>query len=251
MSIQLARIINSVNCVSCEAEFGDVVEEMHEAYGVHAISYVAHASRPGAVERGGRLNGRGVWRSGPDCFAVSSYSEEWAERYRARGYVGIDPVVGAARDGFMAFDWAELDWSAPAIRRFREEAREFGVAERGLGVPLHAAGGAHAVFTVNADLPERDWAALVSGRRGEFMMIASAFQQRVAELHGFFEESRAPSLSEPEHDVLARLASGERIEVGASSRPACAALRSARRKLGARTAPHAVALGVRRGLICV
>ncbi|MBF0306949.1 MAG: LuxR family transcriptional regulator [Alphaproteobacteria bacterium] len=92
-----------------------------------------------------------VFRAGGVLCFQSSFPETWRERYLARGYDRIDPVVRATFQRTVPFNWDEacrggLD---PAQQRIFDEARECGLW-RGLTVPIRESGGDIAVVSLAA-----------------------------------------------------------------------------------------------------
>jgi hypothetical protein len=41
-------------------------------------------------------------------FVISTYAKEWVERYRARNYQRIDPVLPESMKGILPLDWRNL-----------------------------------------------------------------------------------------------------------------------------------------------
>lgn len=85
-----------------------------------------------------------------ESFAVSDYPQEWQERYFARSYSMIDPVVTFAKRRMVTFSW---DSSAggrkpsKALRRFHSEAAEFGIRS-GVSIPIRTGFGHMAMLTL-------------------------------------------------------------------------------------------------------
>jgi LuxR family transcriptional activator of conjugal transfer of Ti plasmids len=90
-----------------------------------------------------------------ESFAVSDYPREWQERYFARSYSRIDPVVTTAKRCKVTFSW---DSSAAGrrpskeLRRFYSEAAEFGIRS-GISIPIRTGFGHMAMLTLATAAP--------------------------------------------------------------------------------------------------
>lgn len=88
-------------------------------------------------------------------YAVSNYPAEWQERYLARDYTRVDPVVTMARAQMKAFAWAAgsprraASW---AVRSFYAEAGDFGIRS-GISVPIRTAFGHMSMLTLASSKP--------------------------------------------------------------------------------------------------
>ena len=71
-------------------------------------------------------------------FVISTYSKAWVDRYRARNYQRIDPVLPESMKGILPLDWRNLPPLRPAAARFFGEARDYGVHKQGLSIPSGA-----------------------------------------------------------------------------------------------------------------
>lgn len=90
--------------------------------------------------------------------AISNYRHEWQSDYFKRGYVAIDPVIRRARSLKRAFSWSsEQRMSRPskAERSFYAHAADFGIRS-GITVPVKAAYGSIAMFTLASEKPAID-----------------------------------------------------------------------------------------------
>lgn len=84
-----------------------------------------------------------------DNFVATNYPIEWQERYFARSYMTLDPVVTMAKRGPQVFHWS-VDDVRPKVRRdlrsFYTEAADFGL-KSGLSVSVSAGFGRFAILT--------------------------------------------------------------------------------------------------------
>jgi DNA-binding CsgD family transcriptional regulator len=86
---------------------------------------------------------------------ISTYAQEWCERYLDRRYYGLDPVILGARKRSLCFDWGDRDYLASlseAQRLFFLEARDFGIA-CGVTYPIHGAQQQFAVVSLVSEKP--------------------------------------------------------------------------------------------------
>ncbi len=69
--------------------------------------------------------------------AISTYPEEWQDRYFERSYARIDPVILSARSGQEAFSWSNASTRRQNKdrRAFFGEAAEFGIRS-GITIPI-------------------------------------------------------------------------------------------------------------------
>lgn len=162
------------------------------------------------------------------------------------GYAADDRIIPAALDSPASFTWDEF-----LARRPGERARAFAVVEAfgwrvGLVVPVHGPGDERGIVSLAArrltmTSEDRVWiekACLLAYRRGRFLTATRG----------------APGLTEREGEALALVALGhDDFEIGEALRvskaTAHAHVERAKRRLGARSRSHAVAIAMSRGLI--
>ncbi|SET39616.1 helix-turn-helix transcriptional regulator [Oceanicella actignis] len=189
-------------------------------------------------------------------FGAMTYSPDWHARYEEAGYRYTDPTVVAMQSGFAPVEWRHLDWSGQANRRLLAEAAEFGVGNHGYSIPLHGPMGQFAMFNVSKSCTEREWALLIQEISQELLILAHSIHTH--SMSSLNIETRLPSktLSPRERDVLTLISQGvrraqiaEKLQI--SENTLRVYLESARNKLGAVNTFHAVAKGVKAGIIRV
>lgn len=189
-------------------------------------------------------------------YGFGTYGPEWAQRYQDKDYLRIDPVVLGCFQRFHPVDWKKLDWSAKAVRAFRQDSIDHGVGNQGYSVPIRGPNGQFAMFTLSHDTDDAAWARFTLRHQRELLLIAHYFNQKALS----FETGRAPeqikSLSPREVDTLTFLAMGysrgqvaEMLSI--SEYTLRAYIESARLKLGAVNTIHAVARALTEGMIVV
>ena len=119
---------------------------------------------------------------------------------------------------------------------------------------MRGPGGQLAVFTVNKQCKNEDWAMLLAEHRTDFMLLAHFTHQQVLKLAGHEHSHTARPLSNRERDAIRLIASGASRgqaadKLGISENTFRVYIDSARHKLGALNIPHAVALAAHRGII--
>lgn len=189
-------------------------------------------------------------------YAALTYEDAWVTRYVEQNYDRVDPVVQGCYRRFQPIDWKDLDWSGKPIRGFLGEARDHGVGNQGLSMPVRGPTGHFAVFTVNHRTSDTDWDRYRADRQRSLILAAHFINQKALELE--FGRADAPkrALSPREVDALSLLAIGcSRAEIAdrlsISEHTLRVYIESARHKLGAANTTHAVARAMTQGLIVV
>lgn len=87
--------------------------------------------------------------------AISSYAQEWQDRYFSAGYRNVDPVVRTANATMRAFFWSTprlRDCETNELRRFCMEAGDFGIRS-GISIPVRTAGRHMSMLTLASNKP--------------------------------------------------------------------------------------------------
>lgn len=90
--------------------------------------------------------------------AISNYHQNWQSDYFKRDYLTIDPVVRRARSLKRVFTWSgeqSMPRPSKAERSFYAHAADFGIRS-GITVPIKAAHGSMAMFTLASEKPAID-----------------------------------------------------------------------------------------------
>jgi DNA-binding CsgD family transcriptional regulator len=187
-------------------------------------------------------------------FGISTYSKAWVDRYRARNYQRIDPVLPESMKGILPLDWRNLPPLRPAALRFFGEAYDYGVQKQGLSIPIRGAKGDLAVFTVNADLADTEWEHFTRKNTREFLLIAFYYHQQVMALEGFREAVDIRELSQRERDMLWWTAEGKTTKeialiLGLSDRTVRFYIENAMTKLRCHSKAQCVARAIRIGAL--
>lgn len=183
-----------------------------------------------------------------------TYDIEWVRRYIEKGYSQYDPVVLGAIRRFTPMDWKTLDWSSTQARAIMKEAVAAGVGNQGWSVPIWGPGGEFAVFTINHNANDDDWAAFLADHKKDILLISHLVHQQAKRILNRETEAPTTDLSPREKEALMHLSQGlSRQEVAdvlkISENTLRAYIDSARHKLGAMNVTHAVALALAKGVI--
>lgn len=239
--------------------YADIIEAVRATYDVDHVTYYAVSlgldarDRPGAsVEEFDDVEGL-ILRTGRKLAAMS-FSVDWLKWYRDAGYQESDPVLQNAAASFDPVNWTDIDWSRSDRKMFRSEAADFGVGRQGYTIPVRGPGGQLALFTINKNCSENDWAALLAEHRTDFLLLAHFTHQRILRLAGLEHTHPTRPLSNRERDAMRLIADGlsrgkASEKLGISENTFRVYIDSARHKLGALNIPHAIALAAHRGLI--
>jgi DNA-binding CsgD family transcriptional regulator len=239
-------------------DLGILIDFVKDNLEVEHVSYLAQslgAAAQFASSGSGKLtNDAGGWWRIKGSLGASTYNPAWGERYAEQDFMRIDPVVEGAARSFVPINWKELDWSDRRRRQLLREAVDFGVGNQGYTVPIHGPNGQFAIFVLNATCSDQKWEQFIAAQRSAILVISHFFHQKVLDITKVFGDPPPPKLSSRETDVLTHLALGKnRSQIAYDLKISENTLRvyadSARHKLGALNMPHAIAIGVKKGLV--
>lgn len=195
----------------------------------------------------------------PATFVVNGFPQEWWERYRDCGYLGIDPIVHeTTRRRSTPLIWNEIrpeHGPEPArVEPFMAEAREFGLVS-GVSFPLQARHGDSALLSlVSRDSHTESEERIVNVLPAGQLLIGYIHEaaHRIAEAQGATPD--VASLSPRERECLLWAAEGNTAEaiagiIGVSERTVIFHLDNAICKLGVCNRSQAIARVVAQGLV--
>lgn len=212
------------------------------------------ASRIGFTQVAYSMNDMSRPRSVPAVPAVffTTYPSEWIDRYVARQYGLVDPVVRAAMRG-RAFRWSEIPDHAlqHEQRHFLHEANEFGLRD-GFCVP---ALGGRMMGTLNA-VPggsDAERAAIMRYGTESLTALGLVVHERACVLVQREARDQLDSLSPDELEMLRRVTAGASLDtaaeaLGLSEAEALERIESLMARLNVQSLPHLRARGVVLGL---
>lgn len=181
---------------------------------------------------------------------LDHWPKEWSHRYFSHGYVFQDPAIRTVRRSSAPFLWSELKplyREDAAGRRVMEEASDFRLRQ-GFTIPVATLEGEVAGLSIAGERLE-----LAPEDRGVLALLATYSLGRSILLRETAERDTV-RLTPREREALQWAAEGESEweigeRMGISEHGVDKHMRAAREKLGTRTRTHAVAEGIRLGLI--
>lgn len=247
MTAFLADIIGTMQSCRGPADVQDCLHAARDRLGLSHITYAAE-----------RLpNARGV-------LLMTSYGDEWIDRYISSNYAEIDPVVREARTSLLPVSWSDCCRSEQD-RAFLREAEGYGVGNQGIAVPVRGPHGDFGMLTGSAQMTDAEWAAWTQVHSHDLIVLthhchAVLTQRMLSEaLSGYgctIGECGAdlPTLSPRELDCLRWAAQGKTAwETAAileiSDRTVVFHLHNAKTKLGVANKQHAVAKALGLGIL--
>lgn len=219
-------------------------------------SVIEEASAAGSIVALNSLFRRRVLAAGFDTYAVGSltgpaptffmleWPRSWLELYAHQGFGSEDVVVAEAMRRPDPFSWSEIRLARPeASARIFAAAETFGWQD-GLAVPIHGPNGERGVVSLAAKGP------IVSAAMAPVVALSLAAYERAKALTqpAVLDRSRK-GLSRREREAIALVADGLNDEeiaarMGVARSTAHYHVEQGRRKLGAATRAHAVALAL-------
>lgn len=217
----------------------ELLRRIAERYGLKTIAYLG----TGSLDRRAPLR---------EPYIAVTYPSEWVERYRARGYLKIDPAVQIGLRRLLPVDWQDFANGDRSLQQFFGEAREFGLGQRGVSFPVHGYCGDRALISVTADFGNREWQWARRTIFRHFPIIASHLHEVVLRTEGVLRAQ--PQLSRREIECLQWTSEGKTVWecsviLELSPHTVRCYLESARHKLDASSNTHAVSLALRSGLL--
>jgi LuxR family quorum sensing-dependent transcriptional regulator len=138
---------------------------------------------------------------------MHNWPSAWLERYIARNYPDVDPVMHKVRSSIMPFSWDEAHYDRTKDVRGHAvmmEARQFGL-KNGFSVPIYTISGDQAGMTFGGEQFQD-----TAGARRALHLIAIYGHYKARELFIAKEKSRlSPKLSPRELEVLKWCSAGK------------------------------------------
>lgn len=236
---RLFEVLSTLKEISDPADLQRLFERIVAVYGLKTIAYLG--------------TGFGRNPSG-EPYIAATYSLDWIDRYKARNYVEIDPVLQIGMRRMLPVDWGDFGQLSGEVRDFFGEATEFGLGRRGLSVPIHGRHGDRALLSITSDLSGRDWFLERQHYTRDFQVLAIHTHALLLQLEG--TPPRDVRLSPRERECLRWIAEGKTawecaVILGLSPHTVRCYLESARHKLAASSNTHAVAKAIKADLLSV
>lgn len=193
-------------------------------------------------------------RPAGSAYILATYKKEWVARYLQQDYHRIDPVAAEGLKRLVPFDWEEFDWRSEHLKTFLGEARELGVASRGLSIPIRGPFRETALLSLNGDFDARDWVEIKQQSLPLIQIAAYEFHKRVVEIETMASAPEEVALSKRELEILRWAADGktawETAQImGITERTVNFFIAGATTRLNCVKKLHAVAKAIRNGLI--
>jgi len=232
------ELANDTTAITSRGEGDAYLARTAKQYGLTNITYLGINIPVVGLEHG--------------VYATTTYSLDWQARYASRDYLKIDPVIRRGLQRIIPLDWADFGKDDRRVAQFFGEAREFGVGNQGLTIPIRGVNGETALFSINRECPDREWLAFRREHMAQFQLMAYYFHDNVLNREGFANDPL--TLSDRQKEVLKWAASGKTewetgTIIGLSARTVKYHLSGAMVCLRAVNKVHAVARAVRLGLI--
>ncbi len=184
--------------------------------------------------------------------AISTYSEDWLQRYFSQNYHLVDPVIRRVANSSAPFDWDAKKHITKQEQSFFGESVEHGLGRQGFAIPIFGPEGEVCALSFNADVSDKDWLEL----RDEILphLFLFAYQFNALALNIRKPQQKRANLSMREHEVLKWAAEGKSVWETAqilsiSDHSVKSYLQNSQRKLQCSNKLHTVVTAVRQGLI--
>jgi DNA-binding CsgD family transcriptional regulator len=184
----------------------------------------------------------------------ATYPKVWVERYIVNNYIKKDPVVATTLKSTLPIDWSKLLLKDKKQQLFLDEARNFGIGQRGLTVPIRGKRMEKGLFSIVGDMTDADWNLYKKEFMPDIITVGFYIHNMVMKtliLHDDMENIR---LSPREALCLEWASNGKTFDdiadiLGLSSHTVRMYLDASRQKLKCLNITHAVARAIKMELI--
>ncbi|EAP78592.1 autoinducer-binding transcriptional regulator LuxR [Sulfitobacter sp. NAS-14.1] len=240
-SMSLSEDFSSRAKSTPELDLETTLNDLSTLYGLKNITYFS-ASIPYAND--------------DEHILITTYSTTWVEHYFSLKYQDVDPVLHAGSRSLLPVDWGHLSTTGETSRNFFGEAKEYGIGETGLTIPVRGMLGEEAMISLNSDLRARDWELFCREMISDFTYFAHLLHDSVTRSRIHQHETDHPQLTKREAQVLRWAARGKTawetgIILGLTEKTVSFYLGNACAKLKVATKTQAVAFAVKERLILI
>jgi DNA-binding CsgD family transcriptional regulator len=220
---------------------GELLEQTIRGYGLKHFAYVS-------------------FPSGEDDMPLmlTTYPEDWVERYGENRYDRIDPVIARAVGTMLPFSWTIEALKSPPqpitrrLRCFLDEAAEAGI-RRGVTIPIHDRQGRASSLTLAEFGMEPDFQRCIDQNQHALHLVALHLHARLRQDERPEPETR-PALTPREIDCLQWAAKGKSASdiaeiMRISRRTVVFHTENAKQKFGVATLSQAIARGMMHDII--
>ncbi|MDC0738508.1 autoinducer binding domain-containing protein [Cognatishimia sp. SS12] len=185
--------------------------------------------------------------------AIVTYDKDWQDHYQDQELHNLDPTLQAAMRSVAPVDWMRLRHDSN-FRAVFDQARDFGIGECGLTIPIRGPYGEFGMLSVTRKCSEAEWAKLKRNVLAELQPVASHVHDHIMQSEPLTRILHHPNLSLREIEILQWIAAGKSQQdiadiLSISNRTVEVHLRSAREKLVALTTAQAVGRAIGLSLI--
>lgn len=177
-----------------------------------------------------------------------NYPDAWKSHYADSRFEEIDPTLRLASRSVAPVDWARIEHDRDFASVFNS-ARDFGISDRGLTIPIRGPYGDMGMLSVTRDCTPAQWRSLKRHVMVDLQGVAAHVHDTVMRSGLVMRAVRMPALSSREREILQWIAAGKTHQdvsdiLNISHRTVEVHMRSAREKLHALTTPQAVARAI-------
>ena len=231
----MTELIDLSEVAGQSGKFDCFLEQVRDRFGFDHVAYMG--SNPVA----GTMHG------------YVTYPDEWKKRYTHEAYHLIDPTLRIAQRSIAPIAWSRIEQNESFRHVFRA-AREYGISDRGMTIPVRGPFGDTGMLSVTLDTDEDDWRARIAQAIGDLQSIAVHMHDAVMNSDAFTHVLRRTALSSREVEILQWTAVGKTQQdiadiLNISHRTVEVHLRSAREKLFSMTTAQAIARAISQHLI--
>jgi DNA-binding CsgD family transcriptional regulator len=175
-------------------------------------------------------------------FFVNTWPADWLDFYRQERLIECDPLVAQMKLTAHPFAWSDLSFADPRERQVLKAVQEFGWID-GLAVPIPRGGSRFGLVSLasRAKVPDGEDRRLVVG------FLTLAYERLRGAVSRVDAQANNAGLTSREIDCLRLVAKGLPdgeigLELGISAATAHEYIERAKKRLGARNRPHAIAI---------
>jgi DNA-binding CsgD family transcriptional regulator len=188
----------------------------------------------------------------PRTTIIGTYSDSWNERYQAKQYYFIDPLIQLSMTSDENSLWSSIPRDAEEVRNFFAEAAEYNIPDSGILIPLDLTRPGCAILSVNTNFTEDEWKTGKDDFVADMTRLGQLLHQSV--LDKCDDQEVSATLMPSETELLQWISNGRtRHEIslltGTAMESIDVDLANARKKLAASTLEEAVEIAILRKLI--
>lgn len=153
------------------------------------------------------LSGRAL--TGDTEALITTYPKAWKDHYFSMKYDEVDPIICSGMKSFLPIDWSQAPKTQKCAKRFFGEAKDFGISDQGVTIPVRAAGGETALVSLNADMAPAEWAQRLKYNISDFSYFSYLLHRELRKRTAPVEEIETTRLTRREREVLQWAALGK------------------------------------------